>query len=264
MSSGRDDKLSLTYAGHVALIKFDDPQTLNGIHRDNLELFPALVAEAEATASIRYIVVQGDARHFCGGGAGDFLAEIADLDLEERVLRFETGQRWVNVLLRSPCLTVAAIEGLAVGAGVDFALAFDAALLWPGARMSFFYNRLGAIPDLGGLWLLSELIGPRRALSFLASGEVWEAERLVALGLGEAQTQVCPVDAAGWSQFLSRRYPIARAPFGAAKRALNGPRLDALSEHQREVARLQAEIFGTPEFREKLARVSSLRRLIGT
>jgi enoyl-CoA hydratase/carnithine racemase len=246
-----------------AVIDICDPATLNGIHAGNLPLFPQLVAAAAEPADATYLVVRGTQRHFCTGGGSDFLEDLTALPPSTRQARLKEGQAWVLALLNAPLLTVAAVDGLAVGAGVDLMLAFDIVLFRPTAKVSFFYNRLGAIPDLGGLFLLAERIGASRALEFYAGSDVWSGDRAAQAGLGRLHREDFPTTAAEWRTWLARAFPIHRDAYAAAKGSLSAARQAGLAAHQAKVARAQAHIFGTAKFQARLKRVLSLQRLGG-
>jgi enoyl-CoA hydratase/carnithine racemase len=252
--------LSLTCDGPVAVIAFDAPELFNGIDESNLDRFPRMIGDAAASGA-QYLVLRGGARQFCSGASSALLRTLAESAPAARVAIIRRAQRWVKALLESPMLTVAAVDGLVAGAGFDLALAFDARLFGSATRMNLWYAKLGVIPDLGGIDLLSDRIGHQRALEFYARSATLSRDDAVALGWGEAMDS-WPESAAAWRKDLTRRFPVEASSFAAAKAFALAPLLERLGPRQEAAALLQANLFSTEHFRETAGRIALLKKAL--
>jgi len=153
---------------------------------------------------VRVVIVRGEGRAFSAGldlsvarGEGEFsLAELARLSPEEcaqRIAGFQSGFTW----LRSPSLvTIAAVQGHAIGAGFQLALNCDMRVLADDARFSMAEVTLGLVPDLGGTKRLTELVGPARALEICLTGRRITADEADRIGLATAVVPAGQLDAA--------------------------------------------------------------------
>lgn len=175
--------------GPVATVTLCRPDVLNA-------QTPAMWSELAAISrklqgDVRVVIVRGEGRAFSAGldlsvarGEGDSsLAELARLSPEEcadRIAAFQEGFTW----LRQPSLvTVAAVQGHAIGAGFQLALNCDMRVLAEDARLSMAEVTLGLVPDLGGTKRLTELVGPSRALEICLTGRRIAADEAERIGL---------------------------------------------------------------------------------
>jgi enoyl-CoA hydratase/carnithine racemase len=121
-----------------------------------------------------------------GGLAGEAtlpeMAEMADGELDALIASFQQGFTWWR---RPDIVTVAAVQGHAVGAGFQLALACDLRLVTHDARFSMREPSLGLVPDLGGTKLLVDTVGYPRALELCATGRWVGADEAVQLGLAQ-------------------------------------------------------------------------------
>jgi enoyl-CoA hydratase/carnithine racemase len=153
---------------------------------------------------VRVVIVRGAGRAFSAGldlsvarGQGDSsLADLAHLSPQscaERIAGFQAGFTW----LRNPSLvTIAAVQGHAIGAGFQLALNCDMRVLADDARFSMAEVTLGLVPDLGGTKRLTELVGPSRALEICVTGRRISADEADRLGLATAVVPGDQLDAA--------------------------------------------------------------------
>jgi len=189
--------------GAVALITLNRPQALNSFtRRMHADLWAAL-DRAEADAAIRAIVFTGAGRGFCAG------ADLAEFDFapgDDLVQRADPGpvidqafnpttRRLQN--LRLP--TVCAVNGVAAGAGMSFAMACDIAIASSAASFIQAFSKIGLIPDAGSSWLLPQRVGMQRALALAITGDKLPADKALQFGLVyqvvDGEPQAC-VDAA--------------------------------------------------------------------
>ncbi|HEX2555584.1 MAG TPA: enoyl-CoA hydratase-related protein [Microvirga sp.] len=176
--------LRLSRAGAVATITLARPDKLNAFNATmHADLRDALDACA-ADEAVRVVVLTGEGRAFSSGqDLTENLARGADG-------RYDVGPALVrdyNPLVRRladfPKLTVAALNGPAVGASMNIALACDVAVAARSAYLQEAFARIALIPDAGGTWILPRLVGPKRALALMLTADPIPAEEAQRLGL---------------------------------------------------------------------------------
>jgi 2-(1,2-epoxy-1,2-dihydrophenyl)acetyl-CoA isomerase len=108
---------------------------------------------------------------------------------------------------QSPTITIAALNGASAGGGLGLALACDARIASPQAKMAASYAGMGLSPDGGTTWLLPRLVGEQTSRRFFLENEIWSAEQCVAVGAADALVEAdklidaaCSM-AARWSQW---------------------------------------------------------------
>ena len=173
--------------GAVAQVTLNRPHALNSFtRRMHQELWSAL-DRAEADASIRALVLTGAGRGFCAG------ADLAEFDFEpgpDLVERADPGpvidqafnptaRRLQN--LRMP--TIAAVNGVAAGAGASLAMTCDIAIAASGASFIQAFSKIGLIPDAGSTWLLPQRVGMARAIALAMTGDKLSAAQAKEWGM---------------------------------------------------------------------------------
>jgi len=161
--------------GAVATLTLNRPATLNSFTRQMHHELWAALDQAEADPAIRAAVITGAGRGFCAG------ADLAEFDFEPGpglVERADPGpvidqafnptvRRLQN--LRMP--TIAAVNGVAAGAGASLAMTCDIAIAAPGASFIQAFSKIGLIPDAGGTWFLTQRLGLARAVGLAFTGD---------------------------------------------------------------------------------------------
>jgi 2-(1,2-epoxy-1,2-dihydrophenyl)acetyl-CoA isomerase len=161
--------------GAVALITLNRPDALNSFTRQmHRELWAAL-DRAEANPVIRGLVLTGAGRGFCAG------ADLAEFDFDpgpDLVKRADPGpvidQAFNPTARRIQSLrfpVIAAVNGVAAGAGASLAMTCDIAIAAPGASFIQAFSKIGLIPDAGGSWCLVERLGLARAMALAMTGD---------------------------------------------------------------------------------------------
>jgi 2-(1,2-epoxy-1,2-dihydrophenyl)acetyl-CoA isomerase len=169
----------------IATLRLNRPAAMNSI---NAELATDLLNALETLArddQVRCVVIRGEGRAFC---AGQDLKDVAvlpqasgELDLAEVVAgRYKP---LVERLRTMPVPTLAAVQGIAAGAGASLALMCDIVLASTQAQFVQAFAAIGLIPDSGATWLLPRLVGRARALGLALLGDKVSAEEAQRLGL---------------------------------------------------------------------------------
>src|ERR1700732_3689190 len=164
-------------------ITLNRPQRLNAFSESMHRELKRAIDEAESDSACRAVLLTGAGRAFC---AGQDLNERLSQDGEPTVLgnALETHYNPLVRKLRAlPFPVVAAVNGIAAGAGANIALACDIVLAARSASFVQAFIRIGLVPDCGGTWLLPRLLGPARARALALTGEPLPAEKAEAWGL---------------------------------------------------------------------------------
>lgn len=169
----------------IATITLDRPDRLNAltfdVYAELRDLFPVLGRRDEVKA----IIITGAGRGFCSGGdVEDIIGRLVEQDLEH-VLAFTrmTGALIANIRA-VPKPVIAAINGIAAGAGAVIALASDFRLIVPDATIAFLFTKVGLSgADMGAAYLLPRVVGLARATELLMLGDKVSAEDALHIGL---------------------------------------------------------------------------------
>lgn len=206
----------------VATVTFDRPDKLNALTFDVYADLRDLVDEIEHRDDVNVLLITGTGRGFCSGGDVDeIIGPLLEMD-SKGLLEFTrmTGAV-VEGLRRVPMPVIAAVNGVAAGAGAVIALAADLRVLAKSASFHFLFTRVGlAGADMGSAYLLPRVVGFGRATELLLLGDEVGAEESVAIGLA---SKVVPDDELeSESKRLARR--LADGPtlaYGATKTLLS-------------------------------------------
>lgn len=169
----------------VATLTFNRPEKLNALTFEVYADLRDLLTELPQHQDVRVLVITGTGRGFCSGGdVNAIIGELLKMDAGER-LEFTRMTGTVTQRMReSPVPIVAAINGVAAGAGAVLALAADFRLLARSATFAFLFTRVGLSgADMGSAYLLPRLIGLGRAMELLMLGETVTADQALAIGL---------------------------------------------------------------------------------
>ncbi|MBI3531880.1 MAG: enoyl-CoA hydratase/isomerase family protein [Burkholderiales bacterium] len=256
-------ELSVLYAeqGAVAIATLNRPQALNSFTRQMHRDLWAALDRAEANPAIRALVITGTGRGFCAGADLSEFDFAPGPDLVERANPGPVIEQAFNPTvrrlqqLRMP--TIAAVNGVAAGAGASLAMTCDIAIATPQASFIQAFSKIGLIPDAGGSWLLPQRLGLARATALAMTGDkltavqardwglIWDvSDDCVAAALALAQRLVVmPTKALVATRELLQR---------AGSRTLD-QQLDAERDMQSALGRTHDYIEGVLAFREKRA-----------
>lgn len=209
------DHLRYAVEDGVAIVTIDRQEALNALNGELLFELGAAFELAESDAEVRALIVTGNGRAFVAG------ADIAALQqLEGGFAGREaalSGQDVMNTLAALPFPTIAAINGFALGGGLELALACDLRVAAKGARLGLPEVGLGLIPGYGGTQRLPRLIGLGRALDLILTGRHVAAEEALALGLVNRVADDALSEAKALAATILKNAPIA---LGLAKEAV--------------------------------------------
>ena len=169
----------------VATVTFSRPDKLNALTFDVYADLRDLLGELPHRGDVRVLVLTGQGRGFCSGGdVEEIIGELQRMSAGELLDFTRMSGAVVKAMRDAPLPIVAAVNGVAAGAGSVLALAADFRLLARSAKFSFLFTRVGlAGADMGAAYLLPRLIGLGRASELLILGDEVDSERAVEIGL---------------------------------------------------------------------------------
>jgi len=166
----------------VATITLNRPQQLNAVNRQLAQEWGMALAEADRDERVRAVLITGAGRGFC---VGQDLSTLKEGMTGGQILR-EMYNPILLALRRLPKPVVAAVNGAAVGAGMNLALACDLRLAAENASFGQVFARIGALPDSGAFFFLPRMVGLARAAELFFNAEIIDARRAHEFGLVNA------------------------------------------------------------------------------
>jgi len=235
----------------VATITLDRPERLNALTFEVYRELADRFASLDGDERVHAVVVTGAGKAFCSGGdVHEIIGRLFERD-EQEVLAFTrmTGELIANMrTCRKPI--VAAVNGVAAGAGAVIALAADLRVLSEAARLAFLFTKVGLTgADMGAGYLLPRVVGTGRASELLMLGDTIDAATAARYGL--ATRVVAPGDCVPVATELARR--LAKGPLRAlatTKRLIDAEWTMTLPEAVEAEARAQAAHLREPDHRE--------------
>ncbi|MBT9259277.1 MAG: enoyl-CoA hydratase/isomerase family protein [Clostridiales bacterium] len=238
--------------GGVALITLNRPESLNAINESLGQELVRVLKEAARDPSVRAVVLTGAGRAFCAGA-----------DLKDQELAMEAGKISLGDLLRrryNPTIellttmekpVLAAVNGVAAGAGASLALACDLRVASEDARMLQAFVQAGLVPDSGATFFLTRMVGLSRAMAWAMTGQPVEAKELFHLGVYH---RLVPKEKV-LEEALSWAKELAQGPYslGLIKRAVRRAAEGSLAFTLEYEAQLQEAAGRSPDHAEGVA-----------
>jgi enoyl-CoA hydratase/carnithine racemase len=167
----------------VATIRLNRPQARNAFTVEMTGLWADAVREAQDDPAVAVVVLTGTGTAFCAGA--DLGSELSrrPTPLDAKTTLHEKIHRIARAVADLDKPLIAALNGVAVGAGLDMALMCDLRIAARSARFAETYVRLGIAPGNGGAWFLPRIVGEAKALELLLTGDFVDAEEALRIGL---------------------------------------------------------------------------------
>jgi enoyl-CoA hydratase/carnithine racemase len=167
----------------VATIQLNRPDRKNALTLEMLEAWARALRQAHADDEVRAVVVTGAGDAFCSGADLAALDEVEPTPLARKQMLTGCVHEVARALQDTDKPVIAAIGGVAVGAGMDMALMCDMRFAARSARLSEGYIRIGLVPGDGGAYFLPRLVGTSKALELLLTGDFVDAAEAARIGL---------------------------------------------------------------------------------
>jgi enoyl-CoA hydratase/carnithine racemase len=177
------DDLVYEVNGAVGLIRINRPAQLGAFTWPMLDKWAQALASARDDEAIRAVVLTGTGRGFCTGVDLVEMAAVESTPLARKRILTDRVHKVVRAVADLDKPLICAVNGLAVGAGMDMALMCDIRLAAESARFCEGYINVGLVPGDGGAYFLPRLIGVARALELLWTGETISAQEALELGI---------------------------------------------------------------------------------
>ncbi len=166
----------------IAILSLDRPDVFNSFNREMALLFQKKLDACEKNPNIRAIVVTGEGKAFC---AGQDLKEVTSAELNpgfKKILE-EHYNPIISRIRKIEKPIIAAVNGVAAGAGANIALACDVVIASENASFIQAFSKIGLVPDSGGTFFLPRLIGFQKASALMMLGDKISAETAEKLGM---------------------------------------------------------------------------------
>jgi len=245
----------------VGLAVLNRPDVLNAFDDDLGFQLLDVVEKAAADAAVRCFVITGSGRAFCSGE--DLGALAGTYERGEAPPLGKTLTDRYNPLIRAlrsmPKPVVAAVNGVAAGAGMSLALACDHRIAVDNAKLVLAFIKVGLVPDSGAVWFLNRMIGEARTMELATTGKPVSAAEALELGIVH---EVVPADdfenrwkaaAAELASGPTRAFALVKAlVYGASERTLDD-QLEVEIDAQSEAGRTADHLEGVQAFLGKRA-----------
>lgn len=248
--------VDVTVRGGVALLTLNDPTRRNAVSIEMSATLRSAVSAAEADTAVHAVVVTGAGKAFCAGANLTALGTATEAALEALYDGF-------LAVAECPLPTIAAVNGPAVGAGLNLALAADVRIAGPRAVFEPGFQRLGIHPGGGATYMLQRAVGVQAARAALLFGMRFDADEAVKSGLvlcAAEDAVAAALELASGPASAPRELVMATK---ASMRATANPGTDDITQHRAAVGvelPPQAESIGSPEFARRLADMQGARR----
>ncbi len=236
-----------TIVNGVCTLKLNRPEVFNSFNRSMAKQLQKALDECELNDEVRAIVITGEGKAFC---AGQDLGEAVDPEGPE--LRTIVKEHYNPIILRIRSIEkpiIAAVNGVAAGAGANIALACDLTIAKKSASFIQAFSKIGLIPDSGGTFFLPRIIGFQKALGLMMTGDKLTADQAEQMNLIYKVVE----DEAFEEAYKTLAETLAAMPtrgLGLTKKAVNASWTNDLKSQLDLEEELQTEAGETYDFRE--------------
>jgi 2-(1,2-epoxy-1,2-dihydrophenyl)acetyl-CoA isomerase len=235
----------------VGTITFNRPDVMNATNDQFYRELSGLLRQIAEDPQVGCVVLTGAGRGFCAG------ADVKAMNPDMALLARRKRHRWILTDVLRPLVdletpVIAAVNGAAVGAGFNMALAADILIASDKAVFSQIFTKLGLVPDLGGLYLLTRVVGLNKAKELCFTAKKIDANEALALGIAN---HVVPADsllaaASTLARDIAAGPPTALAMIKTLLNKSSTATLDQMLEYE---SYAQTLAYTTPEHREGVA-----------
>lgn len=215
----------------VAVVTLNRPDKLNAFAGDMRERMVEALDRVAADRAVRVLVITGAGKGFCSGGDVQHMVElkVRAAGFDALLPLLEAGRAIVTRLAALEIPVLAAVNGVAAGAGCNLALACDVRLASSEARFGETFVRIGLHPDWGGTYHLPRLAGTAAALDLCWTGDLVGADEALRLGIVQRVYPAAEFEAR-WREYAARLAAAPATSVRAAKRTLRASNERTLSQ----------------------------------
>jgi 2-(1,2-epoxy-1,2-dihydrophenyl)acetyl-CoA isomerase len=240
-------EILINHSNGVCELRLNRPSVFNSFNKDMAMQLQQALDACDLNDAVRAIVITGEGKAFC---AGQDLAEAMDPDGPE--LQAIVRDHYNPIIERIRAIEkpiIAAVNGVAAGAGANIALACDIAIAKKSASFIQAFSKIGLIPDSGGTFFLPRIIGMQKAMALMMTGDKVTADQAVELNMIYKSVDDDDFE----SEVKQFAETIAKMPtrgLGLTKKAINASYSNTLTEQLALEETLQTEAGETYDFRE--------------
>lgn len=243
-------ELLISHSSGVCELKLNRPEVFNSFNKAMALALQKALDDCEKNDEVRAIVITGEGKAFC---AGQDLAEATDPNGPELQSIVKDHYNPIIEKIRNiEKPIIAAVNGVAAGAGANIALACDVTIAKKSASFIQAFSKIGLIPDSGGTFFLPRIIGSQKALALMMTGDKVSAEEADKMNMIYKAVD----DEAFEMEVTSFAMNLAKMPtrgLGLTKKAVNQSFTNSLSEQLAVEEKLQTEAGKTYDFNEGVA-----------
>jgi 2-(1,2-epoxy-1,2-dihydrophenyl)acetyl-CoA isomerase len=241
----------LEIAAGVAVVTLNRPGKLNAFAGGMREQLLARLDEATAREDVRVLVITGAGKAFCAGGDVEHMAGLAarGAPFEELAPLLEAGEAVVRRLAAMPMPVIAAVNGVAAGAGANLALACDVRLASDAAKLGETFVKIGLHADWGGTYHLARLAGVAKALDLCWTGDLVGADEALRLGLVQRVWPAADFERE-WRAYAAKLAAGPQVAIRAVKASLRAAPARSLAECLAAERDAQAACWASPDAAE--------------
>ena len=178
------EELKLEKAESIAVLTLNRPERLNALTTKMMREFRKLFKELEEDDDVRVLIITGAGKGFCAGANVNLLASITQLGSDlPRWERLQAIGAFAMQLYNLEKPVIAAVNGMAAGAGVSIALLSDMRMASEKAKFCMAFVARGVIPDCGATFLMPRLLGSGKSLELMYTGDIIDAKEAERIGL---------------------------------------------------------------------------------
>ena len=251
--------LKLQADQNILTVSLNRPQTLNAISPDLMDDLAAMCAELQENREIHAVIFTGAGKSFSSGidlnVMMQLMSEWTQDDLRVMIRRWQDTFNQIEAL---PQITIAAINGVCIGAGVEMILATDFRISSSRASFSLPEVKYGILPDLGGITRLTRMVGPAWAKEVILRGR--NVSAMEALRIGLVNRVADPGDMPGIARNWAQQF--AKLPFKAlshSKKLINATYDTQMAQALKAAEYAQLQLMSSEEFGAAVAQMMQER-----
>lgn len=231
----------------VCFLTFNRPEVFNSFNVVMAREFQQALKEAASNKEVRAIVISGEGKAFC---AGQDLAEVVDPNGPEmRSIVSTTYNPIIKLITEIEKPVIAAVNGVAAGAGANIALACDITFAKKSASFIQAFSKIGLIPDSGGTFFLPRIIGYQKAMALFMTGEKVSAEEAEKMNMIYQVVEDDQLETVV-TEFAAKLAQMPTKGLGLTKKAVNQSWTNTLHQQLDLEEQLQTEAGMTHDFNE--------------
>ena len=241
------ENIAVEFENHITYITINRPKKLNALNRDTIQELHEAFTEAENDGNTKVIIITGSGEKAFVAGAD--ISEFADFSIEKgKELAAEGQKKLFDVVANLSTPVIAAVNGFALGGGLELAMAAHFRIASDNAKMGLPEVSLGVIPGYGGTQRLPQLVGKGRAMEMIMTAGMINADQALQYGLVNHVTT--PEELMALAEELAgkimKNSPVA---ISAAIAAVNANYEDGVNGFEEEINQF-GKCFGTEDFKE--------------